>query len=396
MKIINHCSLTRTYGIRPELKLYNPLDLEDISGYESTHIGELFNNFIYGLGVLVETDAPYDRLGRDNNLNVDFDPIPKIPNNWNREFGDICDQRAQELWALGKPIRCWWSGGIDSTTTLTALIRTKKPEDTLSIWMSKQSVEENPTYYEKIKNLNIEWATKETLLAKKSLWNGKVLNVNGECGDPMYGTFVIEKHIEELDDHWHTFLDFEDVNFIYKDSPMRGRFMDYLEEHITHCPFEIKNPFDIAWWLAFTTKWQWIERRWFGFLEDPSGYKNLVAFFNDPEFQIWSMTNHHLKHKGTYKTYKWPSKKYIYDFNPDSNYLMNKTKEKSLPKTMGSFKTFPFRNQNRVVFDNGDYYPFGDDGEIFPIMPTDVPKWDLFNKPVWDRYKTMEPIRINS
>jgi hypothetical protein len=259
--------------------------------------------------------------------------------------------------------------------------------------MSTHSIEENPTFYEKIKNLPIEWATKENFFTLKSLWNGRVLNVNGECGDPLFGTFVIETHIEEIDDHWHKFFDYDDVDFMYKDSPLRGRFMDYVEEHVTHCPFEIKNTFDIAWWLAFTTKWQWIERRWFGFLEDPSGFKNLVAFFNDPEFQIWSMTNHHLKHQGTYKTYKWPSKQYIYKFNPDSNYLMNKTKEKSLPKTMGQHGgKFPFRNKNRVVFDNGEYYPLGDAGEIFTIMPTDIPKWDLFNKPLWDKYKEMEII----
>jgi hypothetical protein len=115
----------------------------------------------------------------------------------------------------------------------------------------------------------------------------------------------------------------------------------------------------------------------------------MIAFFNAPQFQIWSMTKHHLKHKGTYKTYKWPSKQYIYDFNPDNNYLNNKTKEKSLKKTMGEFRKWPFQNRNRVVWDDGTYYPLGPKGEIYPIIPSDIDVWDLFYKPTFDKYKTM-------
>ena len=46
-------------------------------------------------------------------------------------------------------------------------------------------------------------------------------------------------------------------------------------------------------------------------------------------------------------------------------------------------------------------YTCSSDGVLSPtninLKCTKIPpKWDLFNKPVWDRYKTMEPIRINS
>jgi len=397
MKIINYNTLVKTKASRLELENYNPLDLDNLLDYRSLHLGELFGNFIYSLTILVDNYNPYDRTGEHNTLNVDYTPIPQIPKNWNRDFSDICDERAQELWDLGKPLRVWWSGGIDSSTTLTALIKTKKPEDVLTIWMGKACVEENPTFYEKIKNFPIEWNSKETMFTNKSIWDGTALNITGECGDPMYGTFVIENHIEELNDHWHKTLDYEDVNFVYRDNPiMRSRFLDFAEEYVSKAPFEIKNPFDFTWWVAFATKWQWIERRWFGFLEDPTGFRNMIAFFNAPQFQIWSMTNHHLKHRGTYKTYKWPSKQYIYEFNPDSDYLKNKTKEKSLAKTMGKFRKWPFQNRNRVIWDDGTYYPLGPNGEILPIIPGDIDKWELFHEPTFDKYKTMPMIHDES
>ena len=133
MKIINYNTLVKTKASRLELENYNPLDLDNLLDYRSLHLGELFGNFIYSLTILVDNYNPYDRTGEHNTLNVDYTPIPQIPKNWNRDFSDICDERAQELWDLGKPLRVWWSGGIDSSTTLTALIKTKKPEDVLTI-----------------------------------------------------------------------------------------------------------------------------------------------------------------------------------------------------------------------------------------------------------------------
>ena len=387
MKIVNHNNLTLTEAYKNELENYNPLDFDNLDDYNSIHIGELYNNYVYGLGALVESPCPYDRFGEYNFLNVDFDPIPEIPEGRNRNFKDITNQRAVDIWNMDKPVRVWYSGGIDSSTALSALITWKQPHHELSVWMSEASKDENPTMFDKIKNmdLTIEWSNKETIFFTKEHWDGSSINVTGECGDPMYGTFVIENHIEEINDHWTKTMDFDDVNYVYRDSNHHSKFMQFCEDYIKKCPFEIKNTFDFTWWLAFTLKWQWIDRRLFGNLPDPSGYKNMLSFFNTPEYQIWSMTNHDLKHQGTYKTYKWPSKQYIYDFNPDSNYLMNKTKEKSFPKTVGSHSALNSWHKNRVVFSDGSFYPV-----FFDIIPSDISIWDLFDKSLCDKYKGME------
>ncbi len=387
MKIVNHNNLTLTEAYKNELENYNPLDFDNLDDYNSIHVGELYNNYVYGLGALVESPCPYDRFGEYNFLNVDFDPIPEIPEGRNRNFKDITNQRAVDIWNMDKPVRVWYSGGIDSSTALSALITWKQPHHELSVWMSEASKDENPTMFDKIKNmdLTIEWSNKETIFFTKEHWDGSSINVTGECGDPMYGTFVIENHIEEINDHWTKTMDFEDVNYVYRDSNHHSKFMQFCEDYIKRCPFEIKNTFDFTWWLAFTLKWQWIDRRLFGNLPDPSGYKNMLSFFNTPEYQIWSMTNHDLKHQGTYKTYKWPSKQYIYDFNPDSNYLMNKTKEKSFPKTVGSHSALNSWHKNRVVFSDGSFYPV-----LFDIIPSDISIWDLFDKSLCDKYKGME------
>jgi len=392
MKIVIYNLFSKTVNCKRELHNYNPLDLDNVDDYESDYLGELYNNFLCSLSLLVNCNVPFDRTGEYNLLNVDYTSIPKIPENWDRDFADICNERAQVLWSLGKPLRVWWSGGIDSSTALTALITNKKPEHELSVWMGKACIEENPTYFEKIQKLGIpiEWNSKETMFDNMDIWDGTALNITGECGDPMYGTYVIENHIEELNDHWHKTFDYEDVQFIYRDDPRRNRFIDFAEEYVSKAPFEIKTPVDFTWWVAFATKWQWIERRFFNFLKDPTGYTNMTAFFNTSEFQIWSMTKHHLKHKGTYKTYKWPSKEYIYKFNPDKDYLNHKTKEVSMPKTMGKPHGWPYLNRHRILWDDGTYYPLGPNGTATQIIPSDVSCWELFNKTLFDKYKKRE------
>ena len=350
-------------------------------------IGELGENYIYALGRLVRCPLPYDRTGDWNIFNVLYDPIPEI-GNWNMTFPEICHKRAQEIWSANENLRVWWSGGIDSTTTLTALLLNHPVGANLTVMLSKASTIENPTYYDKLKKLNIplEW------ISKKDIWNpdrfdGSVLNITGECGDPMYGTFVMEHHIEQIDEPWKAIFDWDDTHFIYRvtesrkmNAPHVDKCVAFAEEYIKKCPFEIKTTFDFTWWLAFTIKWQWIDRRLFGYLDPPTGWRNMISFFNCDDFQKWSMTNHDLKHKGTWKTYKWPSKEFIYEFNRDDNYLHNKVKETSFPKTVpvGLEKI-----KNKLILDDDTHYKRKE------LLDYDAVKvWDVFDRNTFDRIRS--------
>ena len=180
----------------------------------------------------------------------------------------------------------------------------------------------------------------------------------------------IKKHIAEIDRTGTTI-----INNIFTKKQ--------CEEYIKKCPFEIKTTFDFTWWLAFTIKWQWIDRRLFGYLEPPTGWRNMISFFNCPDFQKWSMTNHDLKHKGTWKTYKWPSKEFIYEFNKDSNYLHNKVKETSFPKTVpvGLKKI-----KNKLIMDDGTHYKRKESLDYDAIKV-----WDVFDKNTFDRIRNHLP-----
>ena len=98
----------------------------------------------------------------------------------------------------------------------------------------------------------------------------------------------------------------------------------------------------------------------------------MISFFNSEDFQRWSIVNHDLKHKGTWKTYKWPSKEFIYEYNRDDNYLNNKTKETSFPKTvpvgLGQIR-------NKLIMDDGNYVKRTETVDYKEILC-----WDVFDK----------------
>ena len=349
-------------------------------------IGELGENYLYALGRLVACPLPMDRTDQWNLFNLALDPIPPT-GGVNFKYEDVVLMRAEHIWKQNKPVRVWWSGGIDSTTALCALLTTKPVGAELIILMSEATKIENPSMADTILgnvfDVKIEWSTKENMWTNTNRWDGTTLNITGECGDPMYGTFVVEHHIEEIDEPWEKIFEWDDVNFIYnrpsKENQIhRGKCIEFCREYIKSCPFPIKTTFDFTWWLAFTIKWQWIDRRLFAYLEDPSGWQNMWSFYNTPEFQKWSMMNHDLKHKGTWKTYKWPSKEFIYKFNRDATYRDNKVKETSFPKTapvgLESIR-------NKLIMDDGTYYR-----RQKPLPPT-INKWDVLCKPTFERIK---------
>jgi hypothetical protein len=53
------------------------------------------------------------------------------------------------------------------------------------------------------------------------------------------------------------------------------------------------------------------------------------SFFYTDYFEKWALSNPYAGHNGDYRTYKWPMKKYIYDYDKNEDYLYTKQKESS-------------------------------------------------------------------
>lgn len=389
------------------IKYHDPLDIgrnntfyNQFVNIHVNQIGEKFGNYIGALSWLANCGHGMDRTDSNlNYFNFHVDPIPKVEDGWNRSLEDIFLERAEEIWAMDRPVRLWWSGGIDSTAALVAFLRTKTSEQQLTVYLGKPCIEENPDFWELIcwdDDIEVQFNTMETIFDFSPNFTDGSINVTGEPGDPVWGSFAIKEHLHETDKHWTDIFNYDDTRLKFK---MHDKFMEFCVNFNSKSPIEIRNPFDFIWWIAFATKWQWNNLTPHRELKNASNYQNIIGFYNFPEIQKWSIHNHDLKHKGDWKSYKGPAKDFIFDYDGNYDYRDNKTKYASFPLTypmrekinIDARESYSLQFVNSLIMSDGSYhkeYYSGDDcGYGYDPDINLYDKWDIYNKPVWDEWK---------
>lgn len=264
-------------------------------------------------------------------------------------FAEVCDRRAIEIIELAKkeqrPIYVFWSGGIDSTTALVALLRNLEKKDIdeyLTVYLNQESINEYPEFYSDIiqPGLNMQ-----NIDASFDFLEGNPVIVTGELGDQMFGSVTmiellnIESDINDLEvlkKPYKTLLPKYIKHRLKTGNDENAKkLFEFLVPLIERCPWKIETIFDCLWWMNFTLKWQHVDLRF------AAGFHNHLAelernynlcwhFFKSEDFQRWSVNNPDMKIKDTWDTYKFPAKEYIYKYTGDRDYMDNKQKVPSL------------------------------------------------------------------
>ena len=272
-------------------------------------------------------------VDRTGTLNRDLAVISKIPSDKaerDLNFNKITNNRAKIILKKAedenKDIKVSYSGGIDSTTVMVALIKNREtfPKVKITVVLSKESVKEYPKFYNKyIKDkFPLIWANKNNLdkvLAKKD--KKDFLIVTGELGDQLFGSALMfrDNLKDDLGKDWTKIF--------------TPRFVRYWKPLVEQNPQKDRSVANVLWWLNFTLKYQWIQLRMFAMLGGKVPLDNFIHFFGGPRFQRWALATPmsvkfpDLKNE---KSYKDPAKQYIYNYTKDKNYLNNKTKKGSL------------------------------------------------------------------
>lgn len=279
---------------------------------------------------------------------AEFNRLPTDLTNFDMSYADCCDKRACELIAKSKrlnlPIYVFYSGGIDSTLMLVALLKNLDPKDydRIVVVMSLDSIRENPNfYYNHIRGkLQITSSDRMSMLFDKSC-----IILAGEHNDQLFGTDVISEFSRQFN--------FQLIHEIYTREIVTDFFIkvgmtesganiwfDLLDNHAKNAPCEIKTIFDFFWWLNFNFKWQSVFFRML-LRVDFDARKHVDQefvetyfhhFYSEDYFQKWSMINMNLKIKDNWSTYKWLAKDYIFDYTRDEIYRTEKQKAPSLFK----------------------------------------------------------------
>jgi hypothetical protein len=321
---------------------------------------------ILSVNTMTKAYMHVDRTGLFNPFNMMYDPIPSV-GKFNKTFEDCCMDAATDLWKLGKPIELFWSGGIDSSGALIALLETKSESDILNIRYTKDSIVEFPTMWEKLVKDRNDPVHDKKMLDESLFENDDIIKVTGECADQLFCSGIMnnpEMTLDKLSKDWETIFTWDQSEFNVArswDSPyfkkQRRHLTEILFAHVDIAPIEIVTIYDLKWWIQFCCNWQDVDSRLILTYTTTPHWQSTLSFYNTEDFQRWAITNkwtrtnRNKRYKETIQTQKQPAKDYINRYIKDDDYRKNKIKERSLINILtGSIDeeyTLEFRERRR-------------------------------------------------
>ena len=179
-----------------------------------------------------------------------------------------------------------------------------------------------------------------------SMIDGSTIIVGGEHNDQLFGSDIIGSIYRVNNDFGDMSNQYSREHVVkwfknFMDELTANMWFDLLDNHIkTQAPCEVTTNYHFWWWFNFSFKWQNIFFRMM--VRINKDQRSAITsdfvqnyfhhFYSTENFQRWSMLNHDLKIKDTWATYKWESKRLIYEFNHDKIYRDEKVKIGSLGK----------------------------------------------------------------
>ena len=269
---------------------------------------------------------------------------PKLKFN-NNTLATLLDRRANELLSLDQRIAIMWSGGIDSTCVLAALIKNSTNLSQLVIYCSNKSIQENPEFYNKLIKNKIECREVDELDVTNEFIDEHVL-LHGDPGDCVFGpSMPMYRHL--LANNQQRLPWRQNQNLIVQGIVNTGGTVDFSRWYTNKVSANIDEVgvagidsiSDWWWWHYYNLKWEFSLLRPFLDTRSTAGrpcisddtlkkYSNTV-FYNTEYFQCWSYSNlHKLCHNPA--QHKMDAKQYIFDLDHNQEYLNNKRKVESL------------------------------------------------------------------
>jgi len=337
------------------------------------------DNPLFWMGRLISTLNPIDRTGIFNILKTDYSPIPDVDVVFNKSFDDICYSTATYYWEKHDNITLLWSGGFDSTCVAISFIETKLKDKKLTLLGTQESVEEYPSFYEAHKHL-IKIEEHEVFWNRFASPQNETTYITGDIGDQIFGG-CIDEYPNYKNDDWDSFIEWEDpFNVRFLPSTInenvvkklqipwtkieKKNFLNVINKFNASSPIPIKTIQDLIWWFSFCIRYHTAANNIVNFSTavcdvEKANIGSYICFFDNYDFQQWSIKNHHLKYLAGIETYKKPMRDFILKFNNDTEYVTTKQKEKSITKILkhNFFKT--------LLGINSKYYLIMNDGTIF-------------------------------
>ena len=324
--------------------------------------------------------------------------MPAYNPSFNKTFEEVTDTSALGLKLRiqkGEKFALMYSGGIDSTLILTAMIKNLTLEElkSFTVCASVTSMIENPYMWEHYIKDKIHVIDSKTVKYDDLIDMGYT-PITADEGDCIFGTSLgltlynnFDYYIENLssqtkdrlkplkykisseDVHYSVYADLLIKHFGIASDPTFGKLL--YEKYVWNAEtanVPIHSLHDFFWWLIFNVKYLNCAVRGALFHNDRIDYCTAVNkienWYSGEEYQLWSMSNNNngQKIKKTVASYKWAAREYIWDLDHNDYYKFFKLKTESLQFIINKqdFSKSKILPQARIGFDT-DYQPMSVD-----------------------------------
>lgn len=287
--------------------------------------------------------AIVDRTGSvPHFLRMDLrDPMPRDATS--KSLTDIMIERAAELLRMNAPLKVFWSGGVDSTAMIVALLLADADREQFEVVLTTASIREHPWFFRKVVyklrfriigsadsqmdphqfgyHTDLDYCRPDPryFAEPADVW------VTGELFNCLFGPLRID-----------TADGFRDASGTGQDA-IPGQVADVLAPLLAASPRPMNDFADLLWFVMFTCSWVQHKYRFgVGLTHAPAA---IIHFCDTVDFQRWALTGDEPKHadpRGRF-SYKWPLKDFIYGFTKDEAYFA-KGKKSSMPWENGAAK----------------------------------------------------------
>lgn len=292
--------------------------------------------------------------------------MPEYDPTFNKSFEQVTDENAiriRDRIRQGEKFAVMYSGGIDSTVVLASLIKNLSQEEleSVTVMCSGESMIENPVFYrqfihDKLKTLDSSKYKYDDMI------NLGLTPITADEGDCIFGTIIglnmynnfdalldkisgpvkenlrpLKNKITDPSVHYSEFKELIIQYLNIPSDPNFGRILyDKYDYNVKTATVPVHSLHDFFWWLIFNVKYLNCSVRGAIYYNDTMDCNTvmhrIVNWFNDEDYQRWSMANNNngTKIKGSILSYKSVAKDYIYSVDNNEWYWKFKTKLESM------------------------------------------------------------------
>lgn len=297
--------------------------------------------------------------------------MPSYNPSFKLSFSEVTDIEANKIKRRinqGENFAVTYSGGIDSTVIMAALIKNLSTQELekIQVYASVNSIIENPNFWEKFifGKFKIIDSNKVKL---DDLINMGLTPITADEGDPIFGTMIglnlyqnydimleglspiVQGNLKALKDkissgevHYSTYKDLIIKQLSLPDNLEFGKTLyEKINHNILTSSVPIHSLHDFFWWLIFNVKYLNCSVRGALYFNDKIEFKQAIHkienWYNAENYQHWSMVNNNngTKIESTVISYKKAAREYIYEVDKNDWYRKYKLKLESLNFIVG-------------------------------------------------------------